>query len=85
MKNFISALVTLIVINVLPETAFPQSLAVNTDGSTANTSALLDVKSTTKGILIPRADQIATKCHRQSCHRPHDFSKRSRQHWALLL
>ncbi|MFN8243345.1 MAG: tail fiber domain-containing protein [Ferruginibacter sp.] len=54
MKNFISALVTLIVINVLPETAFPQSLAVNTDGSTANTSALLDVKSTTKGILIPR-------------------------------
>jgi trimeric autotransporter adhesin len=31
-----------------------QSLAINTDGSTANTSALLDVKSTDKGILIPR-------------------------------
>jgi hypothetical protein len=33
---------------------FPQSLAINTDGSTANTSALLDVKSTSKGLLIPR-------------------------------
>jgi trimeric autotransporter adhesin len=31
-----------------------QSLAINTDGSTANASALLDVKSTTKGLLIPR-------------------------------
>jgi hypothetical protein len=31
-----------------------QSLAINTDGSTANTSALLDVKSINKGMLIPR-------------------------------
>lgn len=31
-----------------------QSLAVNTDGSTANSSALLDVKSTAKGVLVPR-------------------------------
>jgi len=31
-----------------------QSLAINTDGSTANTSALLDIKSTDKGVLIPR-------------------------------
>ncbi|HQY12074.1 MAG TPA: hypothetical protein PK133_07655 [Ferruginibacter sp.] len=31
-----------------------QSLAVNTDGSTAHGSALLDVKSTTRGLLIPR-------------------------------
>jgi Chaperone of endosialidase len=35
-------------------TAHAQSFAINTDGSTANTSALLDVKSTTKGLLIPR-------------------------------
>jgi hypothetical protein len=34
--------------------ATAQSFAINTDGSTANTSALLDVKSSTKGILIPR-------------------------------
>lgn len=31
-----------------------QSLSINTDGSTANSSALLDVKSTTKGLLLPR-------------------------------
>lgn len=31
-----------------------QSLAVNTDGSTAHASALLDVKSNTRGLLIPR-------------------------------
>jgi hypothetical protein len=31
-----------------------QSLAINTDGSTANASSILDVKSTDKGVLIPR-------------------------------
>src|SRR5262249_34342726 len=31
-----------------------QSFSINTDGSTADTSAILDVKSTAKGILIPR-------------------------------
>jgi hypothetical protein len=38
--------------------SFAQSLAINTDGSTANTSALLDVKSTTKGMLIPRMSKV---------------------------
>jgi hypothetical protein len=36
------------------QNAFSQSLAINTDGSTANASAMLDVKSTSKGLLIPR-------------------------------
>jgi hypothetical protein len=31
-----------------------QSVAINNDGSIANSSSILDVKSTTKGILIPR-------------------------------
>src|SRR6476661_6331767 len=31
-----------------------QSVAINTDGSTANSSSILDVKSTSKGMLIPR-------------------------------
>lgn len=31
-----------------------QSVAFNTDGSNADTSAIMDVKSTTKGVLIPR-------------------------------
>jgi hypothetical protein len=31
-----------------------QSLSINTDGSTADASAMLDIKSTVKGLLIPR-------------------------------
>jgi hypothetical protein len=34
-----------------------QSVAINTDGTTANASAILDVKSTTQGMLIPRMTQ----------------------------
>lgn len=33
---------------------FSQSLAVNNDGSTASSSAILDVKSDSKGLLLPR-------------------------------
>lgn len=39
---------------IVPQNTKAQSFAINTDGSTANTSALLDVKSSAKGILIPR-------------------------------
>ncbi|TRX37101.1 hypothetical protein [Flavobacterium restrictum] len=35
-------------------TANAQSVAINTDGSTADPSAILDLKSTDKGLLIPR-------------------------------
>ncbi len=35
-------------------TVFSQSLSINTDGSAADASAMLDVKSTIKGLLIPR-------------------------------
>jgi trimeric autotransporter adhesin len=35
-----------------------QSIAINTDGSTANATSILDVKSTTKGILIPRMSKV---------------------------
>lgn len=34
--------------------SYGQSVAINTDGSSANSSALLDIKSTTRGLLIPR-------------------------------
>ena len=33
---------------------FAQSVAINADGASADASAILDVKSTTKGMLIPR-------------------------------
>lgn len=35
-----------------------QSIAINTDGSTADASAILDVKSTGKGMLIPRLTTV---------------------------
>ncbi len=38
-----------------------QSFAVNTDGSAANNSAILDVKSTLKGMLIPRMSKTERK------------------------
>ena len=38
--------------------SFSQSLSINTDGSTAHASAMLDVKSTAKGMLIPRMTTI---------------------------
>src|SRR6476661_4011937 len=31
-----------------------QSIAINTDGTVAHASAMLDIKTTTKGLLIPR-------------------------------
>jgi len=34
--------------------SFAQSFSVNTDGSKADTSAVLDIKSSNKGLLIPR-------------------------------
>jgi hypothetical protein len=35
-----------------------QSVAINTDGSVANSTAILDVKSATKGMLIPRMSTV---------------------------
>ena len=35
-----------------------QSLAINTDGTTADASALFDVKSSSKGVLIPRMNKV---------------------------
>ena len=44
----------LFLVTVFTKNTQAQSLAINSDGSTANASALLDVKSTNKGLLIPR-------------------------------
>jgi hypothetical protein len=37
--------------------ASAQSVAINTDGSTADASAILDLKSTNQGVLVPRLTQ----------------------------
>jgi len=49
----------IILILLLPVTVFTQSLAINTDGSSADSSAILDVKSSSKGMLIPRTSSTS--------------------------
>ncbi|MBK9337647.1 MAG: hypothetical protein IPM98_14215 [Lewinellaceae bacterium] len=51
-RLFLSALVFLAIHGL----AGAQAISINTDGSNPDTSAILDVKSTDKGILIPRMD-----------------------------
>ncbi len=53
MQNFIRP-VAIILMMAFSYQASSQSLSVNSDGSTADASAVLDIKSTTKGLLIPR-------------------------------
>ena len=54
MTKFLRLVIAAIISITLHQTAVSQSLSVNTDGSTAHPSALLDVKSTAKGVLVPR-------------------------------
>src|SRR5215813_12733949 len=46
---FLSCFILLVMASVCA-----QSVAINNDGSSANSTAMLDIKSTTKGLLIPR-------------------------------
>ncbi len=49
-KNCLLSLCFLLPVHI----AMAQSFAINTDGSTASASAILDVKSNIKGVLVPR-------------------------------
>jgi len=49
MKSIIFLLIVLVQVNV-----FAQNIAVNTDGSQPDNSAILDIKSNSKGLLVPR-------------------------------
>jgi hypothetical protein len=42
---------------LVPAFAGAQAVSINTDGAAADPSAMLDVKSTTKGVLVPRMDK----------------------------
>ncbi len=53
MKNLITLTIALL---ITTSTVFSQ-VAINTNGNTANTSAMLDISSTSKGLLIPRMTQ----------------------------
>lgn len=48
-----------IALSVVYNTATAQSVAVNTSGSAADTSAALDISSNTKGLLIPRISLVS--------------------------
>lgn len=57
-KHYLWSLVTLLLVTP----CFAQNVAINEDGSLPHPNAILDIKSTTKGILIPRmstADRLA--------------------------
>jgi hypothetical protein len=45
------------IISLFAFSANAQSVAINTDGSTADASAILDLKSTNQGVLVPRLTQ----------------------------
>lgn len=54
MKNFIRLYVILFLLLIINETGIAQNVGINDDGSTPDNSAMLDVKSTSKGFLAPR-------------------------------
>ena len=54
MKKIITRLLVIAASQFCVANLFAQSVAINTDGSAANSSSILDIKSTTKGLLIPR-------------------------------
>ena len=57
MTKLLRFVIVPIITITLQQTATSQSLSVNTTGAVANASSILDVSSTTKGVLIPRMDK----------------------------
>jgi len=47
----------LLICSIIASSLLAQSVAINTDGSTADPSSILDVKSTAAGVLFPRMTQ----------------------------
>jgi|GEM_PF-2253658 len=60
MKKLLLSLAILFAISLHSQTVQAQGVAVNTDGSTADPSAMLEVKATNKGILIPRVTSTSS-------------------------
>lgn len=51
----------LFLFSIIPFSALPQAVSINTDSSQPNPNAILDVRSSNKGILIPRLGSFARK------------------------
>ncbi len=58
MTNIFYRIAFVLILSITAINATGQSFAINTDGSAANASALLDVKSIDKGLLIPRMSKL---------------------------
>ncbi|MDB5275618.1 MAG: hypothetical protein JWR61_573 [Ferruginibacter sp.] len=54
MKQFLTSVIFVFAFATLSHTAGAQNMAINTDGSTPDASAMVDIASTTKGFLLPR-------------------------------
>ena len=59
MTKFLRCVIAFIVAITFHQTVASQSLSINTTGATADPSAILDVTSTLKGVLVPRMDKTA--------------------------
>jgi hypothetical protein len=46
--------ITLLIALIIPSLLFAQSVSINTDGSQPDNTAMLDIKSNSRGLLIPR-------------------------------
>ncbi|HET6990539.1 MAG TPA: hypothetical protein VFJ43_04410, partial [Bacteroidia bacterium] len=54
MKNATTVLIIILIGLLCPRSANSQNVGINATGATPNASAMLDVSSTTRGMLIPR-------------------------------
>jgi hypothetical protein len=54
MMKVISKTIWCILLMIPTHFIWAQAVSINTDGSVANASSILDIKSTTKGVLVPR-------------------------------
>jgi hypothetical protein len=61
MKNILSASLVLLIISLSTDVTYGQNIGINADGSMPNANAMLDIKSSNKGLLIPRMDSISRK------------------------
>jgi hypothetical protein len=69
-KNIVILIINFTIFNLLIFNALSQTVVATDDQSyTGNSSAMLDVKSTTKGLLIPRMTGTTDQQHQQPCNR----------------
>ena len=59
MKYFISLILTLFIVFLSPHPVIAQNVGISADGSLPNGNAMLDIKASDKGLLIPRTSTVS--------------------------